>query len=399
MAVRPEDVEGGLDIDLARMLPANTKVHWARAWPFRWTRRLGWGSLARRSYGGLQRLGNRLLATGRFDLVFFSTTQFGVLPLSRYWKRHFHVPYVLDFQDEWVGSYHRRKGNLRPPGGLLKYTLTQWLARHQEPEVIQGAAGIISVSPTYLAHLQERYPLLPPERLKVLPFGGSSSDFEALTTLGVTQNFFDPDDGRRHWVGVGRGGADLHQAVAAFFAALRRALDEGLIEQDSVRIHFIGTSYAPEDLARTSFTDLAAHWGLTHLVEEHAPRVPYLVALCCLRQAHAILVPGSDDAGYHPSKIYPALLAERPLLAMLREDSSALAVLQRTGTGTAVTFSSGETNAEIAQRIYTRWFLARAYNRQPEKVGVSFAPFTAETMTRQLGEIFTEAVAQETSAR
>ena len=107
LAVAPEFVEAPLDPELAAALPEGTTVHRVPALPQRWTRRLGWGSLARRAYSFLKRRGNELLASGRFDLIFFSTSQFGVLPLALDWRKRHGVPYILDFQDEWMSDYYR----------------------------------------------------------------------------------------------------------------------------------------------------------------------------------------------------------------------------------------------------------------------------------------------------
>jgi glycosyltransferase involved in cell wall biosynthesis len=399
LTVRPEDVEGIIDPDLAEALPAGSLVHPASALPLRWTRRLGWGSLAHRAYLHLRSRGSALLATGRFDLVFFSTTQFGVLPLALYWKRRFGVPYVLDFQDEWVSSYYRDHPEVTPPGGAFKYGLSQWLARCQEWAVVQGAAQIVSVSQAYVDRLRASYPQLSQTTLHVLPFGGSPDDFAYLERRKVRQDFFDPADGRQHWVYVGRGGSDMHHAASAFFLAWRQAIDARLLAADGLRVHFIGTSYAPGKTARKSFAPLARAHGLEELVTEHPTRVPYFVALQCLRQADALIVFGSDDEGYTASKIHPYLLAGKPLLAIFREESSVVNVLRATGAGSLVTFAAETSIEQTAQQIFQAWRQPRAFAQIPVMSAEPFSPYSAETMTRRLAEIFNHALGQPASVR
>lgn len=82
LTVRPEFVEAPLDAELAATLPPSLRIHRVLASSPAATRRWHWGSLARRAYGQLRARGNHLLAGGRFDLVFFSTCQFGVLALG-----------------------------------------------------------------------------------------------------------------------------------------------------------------------------------------------------------------------------------------------------------------------------------------------------------------------------
>jgi hypothetical protein len=388
LAVRPEDVEGVPDRDLAAALPANCVVHRIKALA------AGWGNLARRAYRQLRKRGDALLATGRFDLVFFSTTQFGILPLGPDWKRRHGVPYVLDFQDEWVGDYYRDHPQIEPPGGRLKYAVSHWLARRQEPAVVREAARIVSVSHHYNVHLRVRYPELPTDRFHELPFGGSEADFTELERLAPQQRFFDPADGRKHWVYAGRGGADMSQAVEAFFLALRRAFATRVLTPDEVRVHFIGTSYAPAKRARKSFAPLAAAHELENVVTEYTSRAPYFTTLQCLRQAHALLLFGSDDAGYTASKIYPSILARRPLLALFHEESSAVKILRTTRAGTVTTFLPSQSREEMGEKIFREWLLTRAFDRAPEMEAGAFTPYSAATMTRHLGEIFLAALGQ-----
>jgi hypothetical protein len=88
--------------------------------------------------------------------------------------------------------------------------------------------------------------------------------------------------------------------------------------------------------------------GVADHVLEHPQRVPYFEALQVLRDAHMLLLPGSDDPQYTPSKIYPYILARRPLLAVLHENSGACDVLRSTGAGTVATFGGGRTVPAIS---------------------------------------------------
>jgi hypothetical protein len=58
-----------------------------------------------------------------------------------------------------------------------------------------------------------------------------------------------------------------------------------------------------------------------------------------LKRAYGILVIGSTEAHYTPSKVYQAVQSRRPVLALLHEASSAVEVLERSGAGSAVTLS------------------------------------------------------------
>lgn len=78
---------------------------------------------------------------------------------------------------------------------------------------------------------------------------------------------------------------------------------------------------------------------------EVAPRVGYLDALAILTRAGAILAIGSSEPHYTASRLYPALLARRPLLAVYHEASSGVEALVRVARPPAVrlvTYSEAE---------------------------------------------------------
>jgi len=64
------------------------------------------------------------------------------------------------------------------------------------------------------------------------------------------------------------------------------------------------------------------------IVREHPGRLDYLDALDVLRQANALLLLGSSEPHYTPSKVFPALLSGRPMLAVYRRESTVVEMLK-----------------------------------------------------------------------
>ena len=123
------------------------------------------------------------------------------------------------------------------------------------------------------------------------------------------------------------------------------------------------------------------------MVEEISLRIPYFEALCCLRDADALIVLGSDDSGYTASKIFPYILANRPLLAIFHEDSSVVNLIRSTNSGRVVTFN-GATDVElVSAEIEAHW---RHSGSEPEvqTKWSAFDSYTARQMTRKLCGIF-----------
>ncbi len=393
LAVDPRYVEGFRDPGLLQTVPDDVPVTRVPAIPAGLTRRVGLGSLGLRSLGPLTLAGDRLLRTRRFDLVYFSTTIFPAMGLGPVWKRRWNVPYVLDMQDPWVGDYYARTG-VRPPGGRLKYAFAQWLARRGEPGAMRGAARVISVSPDYPAVLRKRYPELPDDRFVVLPFGASERDAELVRRQGIRHSVFDPGDGLLHWTYLGRGGADMALALRGLFLALKR-VRESDARINRVRLHFVGTSYARSGSGKPTVAPLAEQSGVGDLVREQTDRIPYLEGLALLRTSDAVLLIGSDDPGYSASKVYPCVLAGRPLLAVLHAAGLAGDVVRSCKAGAVAAFESDQSPEALAARVEPelRRLLDLPAGYAPPTDWEAFAPYSAREMTRKQCEVFDRAAA------
>ena len=250
---------------------------------------------------------------------------------------------------------------------------------------------MISVSPYYVETLSSRYPHLRPKNFTVLPFGAPESDFTYVQDKLVPQSAYDPGDGWRHWVYSGRGGRDLGVALRALFLALAEARRQAPVTWNRLRLHFIGTHYAASRNATKEIERLAAEYGVGDLVQEKTERIGYLESLRCLLDAEALVVPGSEDPGYTASKIYPCILARKPLLAVFHERSSVCDVLRKTASGVLVTFSGRDSPEAIAACISRRWF-QRWPVPAPATDWKAFSPYSAREMTRRMCEAFDQSV-------
>lgn len=389
LSVQPNFVEHPHDPYLCQTLPAQVPITRVAALPTRYTRRLGLGSLGLRCLPFMQQAGDRLLATQAFDLVFFSTTIFPVMALGPRWLKRFGVPYVLDLQDPWRSQYHQ-SGQTRPPGGHWKYAVAQAMAEVLEPRAMRQVSHIISVSPTYPQVLQQRYPWLREEQFTVLPFGAPEADFEQLPQMQIRQSIFDPEDGCCHWVYVGRGGADMAKPLRSLFAAIRKDRDRDPANWQSIRLHFIGTSYAPGSLAVKTVEPIAQEYGVADLITELPHRIPYFEAQQAVADSDAILLIGSDDPSYTASKLYPCILARKPILAIFHQQSSVVEILRHCQAGQVVTFerhtSAADLTAEILPQLRTLLQLPKGTLSATN--WSAFQPYTAKAMTQRLCQVF-----------
>lgn len=382
LAIDPGDVTAPLDPLLCGSLPPGTPVHRVRAPIGALGRLLQRTSLGPRAQPAIERAGDRILAARPFDLVFFTTTQFAVLSAGRGWLARHRVPYVVDWQDPWVTDYYHRPGAPRPPGGW-KYRFAAHTARRQEGPALAHAAGVVSVNPPYLRQLEERYPWMARKPRAVIPFGVEESDYERARLPDVVPGF-PRRPGARHLVSVGAAGPVMRPAIELLLHGLRQWLAAGGL-RETLRLHFIGTSYAPSGAQVPSVTPLAAAAGVADMVDEQPTRLGHFQALRTLVEADGILLLGSDNASYSPSKIATIAWARRPVLGLTAAGSELESGLHAIGLGTVARFSPAPDAGTVV--AFLRDFTS------PLPAAGQLAVLTAAARTRQLTRFFAEVLA------
>jgi hypothetical protein len=340
VAVEPEGYEGRLDPDLAAIVPGSLRVVRAPAWPVHVTRRFGIGDLGVRAMTGLRRVASDLLGRERFDALFITVYPTYPALLGPALKRRFDVPFVLDYQDPWVGAWGRDVG----PGGVpdVKSRLSRALAERLEPIAVRAADGITAVSERTYRDVLARVTDARPRACAAIPLGADAGDFAALARTPRANPIFDPSDRLAHICYVGTAlphGTEVMRAVCGALAQLRR-------QQPSIyarlRLHFIGTSNQRDVSSPLHVMPLAAACGVADVVTEHPARLDYLDALNVQATASAILLLGSREPHYTPSKVYPALLSGRPLIAVYHRQSPVVELLAQQPGVAVMTFDDAQ---------------------------------------------------------
>jgi Glycosyl transferase 4-like domain len=354
VTVDPAGYEGRLDPALLSLVPPGLRVIRCPAWSPRWTRPLGIGDLGLRAFTALRRTCADLLERERFDALFITIYPTYPALLGPLLKRRFRVPFVLDYQDPWMGAWGDTVG-----GGVdgqvdWKSRATRRLACWLEPRAVAAADAMTAVSSATFEAVVERYGELAPSECAVLPIGGEPADFEALRHASMNNPYFDRRDGLCHLSYVGTLlplGAETLSAVLEAVALLKvRRADL----YARVRLHFFGTSNQTAGEPANRVRPIAESIGVADCVSEVPLRVPYLDALKILLDSQVLLLMGSSERHYTASKLYPALLAKRPLIAVYHEASSVVATLTRVGRAPSVRLIvfGDRGAAESIERIY-----------------------------------------------
>jgi hypothetical protein len=392
LAIAPDLVEGGvIEPLLEDTYPADIRIIRVRGLAPGSTRWAGIGSLWLRCGRALRKAGEKLLREEKFDLVFLSTTQFDAFMLGPRWKAKFGVPYVLDYQDPWVNDYYRRT-HTPPPGGRLKFGVSQWLARRREPNVLRNASGLIAVSGAYGPMLARNYPWFGAERMSLLPFGAAEQDVATARSHRPAHPIVPFGDGCFHHVYTGRCGPDMSTSLTIVFRAFKKFLAARPADAGRIRFHFIGTDYAPPPFGREWAMPVAQAEGVEAFVSEHCYRVPYFDALYYLINADALLAVGSNDPTYSASKIFPYILARRPMLLVFNRGSPVIDIADAVNCGRRYSFrDASEIDARVGE-VANDWFLGGKMSAFAQPDASAFAPYMAEAMSRRLARQFDAAV-------
>jgi hypothetical protein len=144
------------------------------------------------------------------------------------------------------------------------------------------------------------------------------------------------------------------EVLRAVLAGLRMVRDRDPSLFATLRVHFIGTSNQRDPNAAARVMPVAREMGVDAAVREHPARLDYLDALNVQVQAHALLLMGSVEPHYTASKVFPALLTARPILAVCHSASSLVAILTGRRETDVLTFGR-EDPSSLVPAIAAAW--------------------------------------------
>ena len=397
VTVDPRDYEGHLDPRLAELVPPWVRVIRCRAWPVRWTRLCGIGDLGLRAFGNLYKACYRVLAAEHFDVLFVTLLPGYPALLGRLLKRRFRVPFVLDYQDPWVGAWGQTVGGGRRGEPDLKSRVARHLGSWLEPCAVRAADAITAVSTGTFEAILERNPAIKHIPCAAIPLGGEAADFEYLRSKAPPNQYFDPHDGTFHLCCVGTLlplGFETLRAILRATALLRERRPE---IYRRFRLHFFGTSNQRDRNALERVIPVAKEIEVDDCVTEVAPRIDYLDALTVLTQANGLLMMGSSEKHYTASKLYPGLHARRPILAVYHEASSVVDILRSAGQPPnirMVTFDDVDRAESQAEALYCE--LSAMLCHPEYDAGAlhmeAVAEFSAEHLAGKMAEVFNRVV-------
>jgi hypothetical protein len=391
LTTQPENYEWSIDPENQNLLDPSIEVIRTGAWSTKWTRKLGFGDLGLRTLWPHWRALNRICRQRRIDLILISVPPNWPIAIGRLAHMRYGIPYILDYNDPILTDYYwKLPRSKRPPKWELVYAMFRFL----EPFALKKVDQLIGVDDSYMAGLFKNYDWLREVSATAVAFGVEPQDFEYVRHHPRGNRFFRCGDGLFHMAYAGRGGTDMVPALRALFTAVRQGREKAPELYQRLRMHFVGTTYAPNATGKYQILPVAGECGVEEIVDESPQRVQHLDAIQILLDADALIVLGSEAPHYTASKLFPYILAAKPLLAIFHEDSSAVKLLEETRAGKAITFSATRPPlskvSDIERELHA--LLAAPERMHPHTDWTKFEPFTARAVTARLASILDRTV-------
>jgi hypothetical protein len=243
----------------------------------------------------------------------------------------------------------------------------------------------MSVTTRTLEDLATRVPEATRTPQLELPIGWEPRDWEHIRRDTRGNTLFERTDGHLHVCAVGTQLPTAGDGLRAFLTALSSVAANPEV-RSRLRVWFVGTSNQRRHDAAAAVLDAAAAAGLSDMVFEHPPRLTYFDALRVLRDAHVVLVLGSGEPHYTPSRVFPAIASRRPVIARLHRESPAYRLLASAGRSrhvSLIAYSDDTAGQADAFASALRGVLERPHVVEAPDDDV-LAPFTGDALARQL---------------
>ncbi len=328
----PKYYECQIDLELMELLPEDLEIVNARAFPTTPIRIVG--DVGLRSLPWYYRAVRKLAAEQRIDFLHITIPSNMAALLGPRVERKLGIPYGIDYIDPWVPE--------TPTGDrfLSKAWVATGLARLLEPMAVRRARLITGINDAYFASVLARNPKLRQRVVTAaMPYGSSDRDFDALRKSPRKPFLFDPADGKLHVMYAGALLPKAFEVLDRLLAALVLLRERNPQLATRLQFHFVGTGLFEGDPTRGHCVEpRVKRLGLESMVSEMPSRIKYLDVLNHLAQSSAILILGSTEIHYSPSKIYQGVMARRPMFALLHEESTAVATLRKSRAAQVFTF-------------------------------------------------------------
>jgi hypothetical protein len=384
LTVHEDFYEEKLDRNLEKLLPATLRIEKVNAKPLGKKRLIG--DIGLRGFTSLYKKAKKLITEEHFDFLYIPIPSFYCALLGRRLQHSTGIKYGIDYIDPWVHTFP----------GSEKYFSRHWfstkLARFLEPIAIKKASLITGVAEGYYNSVLQRNPHLKNITTGSMPYGGEAADHEIIKLLNIEPYLFQPKVGKLQLVYAGAMLPKAYKPLEKIF----ETISANLTFFENVEFHFIGTGKLANDDNSFNIKPLAIKYGLwQNIVFEYPARIPYLDVLAHINIANAVFILGSTEPHYTPSKIYQAILSQKPLIAVLHKQSTAASIVEKSNAGKVLVFEGEDDLPSIRNNFISTWndFIIYSNNYSHLKVDMKeFEKYSAKSVTMQLVDLLNKIV-------
>jgi hypothetical protein len=377
LAVDEKYYEEKLDWNLYRLLPENQRIEKVNA--FKVTKPRLIGDIGMRAFFQLYKKAKQLIKKEKIDFLYIPIPSFYCALLGRWLHTSTGIKYGIDYIDPWVHFF---------PGSNKRFSrhwLSTQIAKFLEPIAVKKASLITGVATGYYQGVIDRNQhLIDTCMFGAMPYGGEITDHQKLSSIAVAPYLFAKKAGKIQLVYAGAMLPKAYEPLEAIFRSIKNSPEVFSL----VEIHFIGTGKIANDPNGYNIKSLAEKYELWNtVVFEYPQRIPYLDVLIHLNAADGVFILGSTEPHYTPSKVYQGVLSEKPILAVLHKESTAVKVLKESSGGVVLDFDGEkeidliENNFPSVVKEYLNWIQIFDPNKINKKV---FEQYSAESITKQL---------------
>jgi Glycosyltransferase Family 4 len=384
LTVRPEFYQEAHEPELCTLLDRDLDVVRTGAIPPKWPGGWGIGDLGIRVFWHQARAIARLCRERRIDLVYLPCPPNHQLLLGRFVRSRLGIPYVVDYIDPWTSEWLEE--HARP---FTKLWVVHQLAKHLEPIAIRRASGITAVSQGTVDGVLRRYRHLRPEQSVAVPYGAEPDLYDAVRSRPTAV----PSSGRR-LLYLGAMWEAAYGTLRAFLAAVRLVKERNPDLYRRCRVDFVGTTYAPNASEVYQVRPLAIEAGVDDVVTETPQRLPFLQALEAIATTDGLLMLGSVEPHYTPSRLLPYVFARRPIFALMHRASDATGLLGKHHGVRLVAYDAERPPSERVPEIHAALVEWLREERAPDLPSVDpfWDAYTARALTARVAELFDAAV-------
>jgi hypothetical protein len=369
--------EEKLDWNLYKLLPPGQRIEKVNA--FNVTKPRIIGDIGLRAFFQLYKKAKKIIKEEKIDFLYILIPSFYCALLGRLLNNSTVVKYGIDYIDPWVHYF---------PGSEKKFSrhwFSTQVAKFLEPIAVKKASLITGVAEGYYKGVIERNPHLNKTCLfGAMPYGGEKRDHEEVVKLNIEPYLFVQKINKLRLVYAGAMLPKAYAPLENIFKAIVANRDTF----NDVEFHFIGTGKRADDPASYNIKPLAEKYGLWQtIIFEYPQRIAYLDVLIHLKNADGVFILGSTEPHYTPSKVYQGVLSEKPILAVLHAQSSAVAIIRQSKAGIVLAFNGEDELDKIETEFINTYSTFRNFIQAfiPSQVDQTvFDHYSAKQTTKQL---------------